>query len=350
MSVMKGLINRGHTVEFLGSCPVLLEQSEKLRVKSEELHIGNPPVTKFGALSFLWRKSEIQKKLIRTLSSLCTLHSSLDAIVMLSLSEKLLLTEEAVQRGIKVIWVEHDPVGRWLSKNPWLPTLTALSQKVTTVVVSDLSKKIYEGLGFKNVVVIPNGIDLERFAKSEKQKANDSSQLHIGAVARLAEEKGVDVLLEAVRELPQTSLTIVGDGPEESFIRNFINDITTREGIDPPRITLMKHVDDLGAFYKSLDVFVLPSRTHDPFGLVAAEAMSLGIATIVTDSCGIAGSLTHGTDALIAKAGDAGSMQQMIEQLMDEAQRKRIAEAGKRTAQEKFSFEKMVAKYEAVLA
>ena len=276
---------------------------------------------------------------------------------MLSLSEKLLLTEEAVQRGIKVIWVEHDPVGHWLSKNPWLPTLTALSQKVTTVVVSDLSKKIYEGLGFKNVVVISNGIDLERMANPETRSAKKPSPfairdsgLHVGCVARLHEEKGVDVLLEAVRELPQTSLTIVGDGPEESFIRNFISDITVREGMAAPRITLIPHMDDLGTFYRSLDVFVLPSRTHDPFGLVAAEAMSLGIATIVTDSCGIAGSLTHGTDALIAKAGDAVSMQQMIEQLMDEAQRKRIAEAGKRTAQEKFSFEKMVAKYEAVLA
>ena len=346
LSLMKGLISRGHTVEFLGSCPVLLRASEEIRVKSEELHIGNPPVTKFGVMSFLWRKSAMKRKL---LSSLFSHHSSLDGIVMLSLSEKLLLTEEAVRRGIKVIWVEHDPVGRWLSKNPWLSTLTSLSQKVTVVVVSDLSKKIYEGLGFKNVVVIPNGIDFKRFEKNNSAFSFQHSSLRIGCVARLAEEKGVDVLLEAMRELPQVSLAIVGDGPEESFIRNFISDITVREGMSEPRIQLLSHVDDLGAFYQSLDVFVLPSRTNDPFGLVAAEAMSLGIATVVTDACGIAGFLTSGSDALVVPAEDSGALQKAISSLMEESVRHPIAKQGQTTAHEKFSVEKMVQKYETIL-
>lgn len=289
----------------------------------------------------------MRKKL---LSAFCSLRSEFDAIVMLSITEKLLLTEEATRRGIKVVWVEHDPVGRWLSKNPWLPQLRNLSQKVTTIVVSDVSKNIYEGLGYKNVVTIPNGIDLERFKKEPEVRIPKSEFLRIGVVARLAQEKGLDVLLETVRELPQVHLTIVGEGPEESFIRNFIQDIAMREGITPPRITLMTHVDDLGAFYKSLDVFVLPSRTNDPFGLAAAEAMSLGIATIVTDACGIAGYLSHNQDALIAHANDVQSLKQAVEEMLSPERRSALAEAGKKTARELFDVNKMVEKYEAVLA
>ncbi len=141
----------------------------------------------------------------------------------------------------------------------------------------------------------------------------------------------------------------MGEGPEESFLRNFINDITLREGATEPRISLVKNVSDMGAFYTSLDVFVLPSRTNDPFGLAAAEAMSLGVATVVTDACGIAGYLAHKTDALIAKADDAASLKESIETLLDESTRTALAKQGERTAHEKFSAESMVQKYEAVL-
>ncbi len=342
LSLMKGLMARGHTVEFLGDCPVLLERSETLRAKTERLEIGIPPVTKFGALSFFWRKNAMQKKLIEALPT-C------DAIVMLSMSEKLLLTEEAMRRGIKVIWVEHDPVGRWLSKNPWLGNLRSLSQKVTTVVVSDISKKIYEGLGYKNVVAIPNGIDLERFSNSSLSSHSSLSSLTIGTVARLAEEKGLDVLLAAARELPQVHVKIVGEGPEESFLRNYIQDITLREGTEHPRISLMTHTDDLGAFYQSLDVFVLPSRTNDPFGLAAAEAMSLGVATIVTDACGIAGYLTHDKDALVATADNPQSLKEAVEVLLNPERRSAIAEQGQKTARELFDVNKMVEKYERII-
>jgi glycosyltransferase involved in cell wall biosynthesis len=109
---------------------------------------------------------------------------------------------------------------------------------------------------------------------------------------------------------------------------------------------LHAHVRDLETFYAGLDIFVLPSSDHDPFGLVAAEAMARGIATVVTTACGIAASLEHGKDALIVEAGSESDMESAIRSLLDAATRERIAAEGLITARTCFSLERMTDAYE----
>lgn len=216
LSLMEGLMKRGHAVAFFGSCPTLLEECKKRDIPSAELNIGPPPVTKWGALSFFWRK----KKMSRLLTEAIKQFHDLDAVIMLSLSEKLLLTPILTNPEVRspnpevlTFWLEHDKVGRWLEKNPWLGKMKVLSKKVTTVVVSELSKKIYVELGWREdrVVAIPNGIDPQRFEKSEAQ--NQKTTKHIGCVSRLTHDKGVDLLIKAVNELPNTQLTIIASFP-----------------------------------------------------------------------------------------------------------------------------------------
>ncbi|MBU0766861.1 glycosyltransferase family 4 protein [Patescibacteria group bacterium] len=343
LSLMEGLMKRGHAVTFLGSCPTLLEECKKRNIPSVELHIGPPPVTKWSALSFFWRK----KKMSRLLKEAVQQFHDLDAIIMLSLTEKLLLTPflvnqkpETSNQKLNVFWLEHDRVGRWLAKNPWLPKLKALSNKVTTIVVSELSKKIYVNLGWseEKIIAIPNGIDPNRFSKSRSPSPSPSPSPHIGCISRLTPDKGVDLLIEAVKELPNVQLTIVGTGRDEKAIK--------QKTSNQKLVTIIPRVEDLGNFYNSLDVLVLPSREHDPFGLVAAEAMMLGVPVVVTDACGIADYLENGKDAVIVKAGSADALKEGIEKCISS---ENIAKEGQKTAMEKFTVEKMIDKYEKLL-
>ncbi len=64
LSLMKGLRERGHEVAFLGSCQVLLEKAISYQLSAIRLDIGSPPVTKWGAVSFLWRHNRMRKKLL----------------------------------------------------------------------------------------------------------------------------------------------------------------------------------------------------------------------------------------------------------------------------------------------
>ncbi len=340
ISLMEELRKRGHTVEFLGSCQTLLRLCHERGFPAWELRIGPPPVTKWGVVSFLWRRRSVRKVLAEALESFGDLH----ALVMLSMTEKLLLTSAATEKKLRVLWVEHDRIGRWLKRNPWLRLLRARSKRVTTVVVSDLSRTLYvKKLKWDpaKTVTIPNGIDLDRFAHVKPHRAG--RRLHLGCVARLSKEKGVDVLIEAITDLPTMTLDIVGTGPLEKEWQVLSSTRGNRERI---RFFREMHLDD---FYGTIDALVLPSRDHDPFGLVAAEAMSIGIPVIVTDACGIAGSMRDGVHGRVVKAGSSEAMRTALLSLQHTDKRHAWAKAGQKLVRERFTLKAMVDAYESLL-
>ncbi len=357
-------MERGHAVAFAGSCPVLLAECRKRKIPVVELEIGKPPVTKWGAISFLWRKAFMRRKLRELLESFGSgnggmeeqktrvankatsklMFSHLDVLIMLSVSEKLLLTDVAADAGTKVLWVEHDRIGRWLTKNPWLPLLLKQSKKAMTVTVSELSRKMYLELGWnvKRVVAIANGVTLKSDIGKRKSV---NGKLRLGCIARLSYEKGVDVLIDAMAKTnADVTLEIVGTGREEGVLQQLSNNL----GVDD-RITFTTREPNVIAAYNRFDALVLPSRDNDPFGMVAAEAMLAGIPVIVTDECGIAGYLEDGKDALIVKANSPGALADAIHRYRMTDFRSQIAVQGQKTAKEKFSIKTMVQKYEDVL-
>ncbi len=353
MWLTEELKSRGHHVRFLGSCHELLKRFHTAHLPVAKLVIGPPPVSLWTAISFLWRKDAMQKKLIAAVEAL---PEKPEAIIMLSLTEKILLTEWAVKKGMKVLWVEHDRIGRWLTKNPWLGALKRASAFATIVCVSQLSKKMYVDLGFpeKRIVAIPNGVPRpsgENVSgvewKTLAKVGNDVKTLHIGCIARLSPEKGIDVLIQSLTSLPEINLTVVGVGKEEGYLKSLMFEDSQRVGMQ--RMKLVTHIKDLEKFYASLDIFVLPSSEHDPFGLVAAEAMARGVATIITDMCGIAGSLENGKDALIVQAGSAASLESAVKILLDPVVRTKIALEGALTARTCFGISAMTDSYEQVL-
>jgi len=355
ISLMKGLMERGHAVAFAGSCPVLLELCKKEHIPCAEVEIGVPPVTTWGALSFAWRKKRMRRILktilnnfsgVETRDSRVSTKTGIDVVCMLSLSEKLLLTTDAATQGTKVIWIEHDRIGRWLTQNPWLPLLLKQSGHAITVPVSHLSAALYQSLGWDPATInaIPNGIDPMRFpAGVQTRETRVSTQgIHLLCIARLSQEKGVDVLIEAMAGLPDSfTLEIAGTGREERALKDLVEKLNLSA-----RITFSGYQKNLEPVYARASALILPSRDNDPFGLVAAEAMMQGIAVIVTDQCGIAGYLEDGVDAIITKADSVLALTKAIKRLSTEGEK--VAINGKKTALEKFSMKRMVEDYEHV--
>lgn len=339
ISLMEGLLERGHATAFVGSCPTLLELCAERDIINGELLIGPPPVTAWHALSFAWRRRGMQRALRDAIGQF----SNLGAVVMLSLTEKLLLTQELHDAGVRVLWLEHDRVGRWLQRNPWLGTLRRLSNMATTVTVSDASREPYVQLGFPpdRIVSIPNGIDARRFAGVHAPVATD--HLRVGCVARLSQDKGVDVLLDALALTEGATLQIVGKGKERAAL------LAQAERLEIAQRVTFHDSTDMSEFYASIDALVLPSRLHDPFGMVAAEAMLVGLPAIVTDACGIADSLTDGEDAIIVPAGSSHALAHALRVLADPARRIIMGACAQRTATTSFSLERMVDAYERLL-
>lgn len=340
MDLATGLAERGHSVAFAGSCDALAPAFRKAKLPVVDLDVGPPPVSKTAIARFVVKK----KKMKADLEALLAGFKKLDAIVMLSLTEKLLLTDIAAKRGMKVVWIEHDPVGRWLTANPWKKLLQKQSAFATTVTVSELSRVQYLEMDFdpKKTVAIPNGIADEWFGKATKTRKDDGS-LHLGYVGRLAEEKGVDLLLRAVADLDDVTLDVVGDGPEEKELRKQADKLGLGH-----RVRFLGRTDDPAHAYGTIDALVLPSRTIDPFGMVVAEAMAMGVPCLVTDACGIASCLEAARDVLVVKRDNVRTLADGMKALREKEKRDLLSKNGAKAARQQFALSTMVDRYESL--
>jgi len=151
----------------------------------------------------------------------------------------------------------------------WLHHAAGVYDHVAKFVVpSEFAKrKMMEyGIAEARLEVVPHFIDLEgRTPKYE-------SEARVVFVGRLSEEKGVDVLLRAMKDVRGLTCAIIGDGPEKAKLVALAEEL----GVE--------NVETLGALYgPDLDreiarakAVVIPSRSYETFGLTALEAYAWG--------------------------------------------------------------------------
>jgi glycosyltransferase involved in cell wall biosynthesis len=135
-----------------------------------------------------------------------------------------------------------------------------------TFVSTGTLKDELERLGFRNVVVVPFGVDTEFFVRSERKDLPTLPAPVFVYVGRLAPEKSPEEFLAL--DLPGTKL-VIGDGPdrkklEHAYTQSSVIFVGYRRG------------QELVDWLSKGDVLVFPSRT-ETFGLVALEALSCGI-------------------------------------------------------------------------
>jgi glycosyltransferase involved in cell wall biosynthesis len=104
------------------------------------------------------------------------------------------------------------------------------------------------------------------------------------ALGRFARMKAFDVLLPALRRtidrLGPARLLLAGDGERRRELMKLVNVLDLGEAVE-----FVGWVEDVRGFFQRGDVFVLPSR-HEPFGIVALEAMASGKVIVSTDAEG----------------------------------------------------------------
>ena len=149
-------------------------------------------------------------------------------------------------------------------------------------------------------------------------------------VGRIAAEKGVEHLLEAARRLPGVHVVLVGPDDRHgtlAAIRGAASDPRTAERVHLLPPTPGPPFDH----YRRADVFVLASGGEN-FGLVAAEAASVGTPVIVSDRSGVAASFTKG-EALVVPYDVEATVAAVGRVLGDPALRAELAAGALRAAQ-----------------
>jgi glycosyltransferase involved in cell wall biosynthesis len=141
----------------------------------------------------------------------------------------------------------------------------------------------YLGYDCSRLVLINNGIDTEKFDNYNSKRKTSNVSPVLGMFARYHMDKDFNNLLDALRILKSNQIpfkcVLAGDGVcDKNIVLN--NSIESRSLSDD--IRLLGYVPEIEKLYRSLDLFILSSRS-EAMGLVLAEAMASGIPCVSTD-------------------------------------------------------------------
>ena len=201
----------------------------------------------------------------------------------------------------------------------WLPKADCLI--ATTSTVESEYKKL--GVSPRNIIKIPNGIDLDRIKMIKKlnSKKLKKKKIIFLALGRYHPKKNFENLLEASILLKKNidtnfEVRIVGNGvkillnkllPEyQKFIRIFDTSNTKK--------TLNFPSDQIYKYYNNSDIFVMPSIIES-FGIVTLEAMSFGLPVIAANSPGTKDLTENGKFALTYN-GKASQLSKLMQKML----------------------------------
>ncbi|MFJ3783981.1 glycosyltransferase family 4 protein [Streptomyces sp. NPDC090093] len=229
--------------------------------------------------------------------------------------------------GLLTCWAAQGPiVATFHTSNPRsramiaaYPILQPALEKISArIAVSEYARRtLVEHLG-GDAVVIPNGVDVDFFARAEPKKEWQGETL--GFIGRIDEpRKGLPVLMKALprilTERPGARLLVAGRGDEEEAVASLPREMRSRV-----EFLGMVSDEDKARLLRSVDVYVAPNTGGESFGIILVEAMSAGAPVLAADLDAFAQVLDQGgagelfanedadalADAAIRLLGDQG--------------------------------------------
>jgi glycosyltransferase involved in cell wall biosynthesis len=215
------------------------------------------------------------------------------------------------------------------------------------------------GVREERCVLIENGIDTDEYrrrstAGEAKAKQNvPAGRLVVGAVGRLSEEKGFDLLIRSadrlLREGFDFEVWIVGTGDRRTALEKLIGELGLSD-----RVRLFGYRADTIDLYHAMDVFVL-SSLREGLPNVVLEAMALEVPVLVTRVAGVPRLVREDVDGLLVEPGNESELSSGLRRMLADAElRATLAATARRTIEQRYSFrvrmDKMRAVYDDVLS
>ncbi|UCC84167.1 MAG: glycosyltransferase [Gemmatimonadota bacterium] len=202
------------------------------------------------------------------------------------------------------------------------------------------------GVPRSRVVVIPNGIELDRYDPVDTRGGAWRERLGVpadaillGGVGRLTAQKGFDDLIRAFAAIarPDVWLVIAGDGPDWEELREMARmfDVSGR-------VLLPGFVEDVPGLLAALDLFVLSSR-QEGHPMVMLEAMATAVPVAATDIPGVADTITDGVEGRLVPSGDVAALANAIVTLIDDpVMAARLGRNARKKIERDYTVERMV--------
>jgi len=168
-----------------------------------------------------------------------------------------------------------------------------------------ISKEIYDDLvncevHKEKIFYIPNSVDTEYYTPSLSKRWD--SPMNILFVGRLNEEKGVNILLHAMKQVVgkgfnDSSLTIAGDGPLRKGLEEMVNDLEITK-----YVKFVGSINDVIQYYHNSHILVIPSN-WEGLPLVLLEGMACGLPIVASNLGGNREGIEDGINGLLFTPG-----------------------------------------------
>lgn len=316
---------------------------------TRERHLVTPPnvrAVRIGALDVLNRATVSSLRAEKTIENVLRHERPQIAHVSLSFSNlDSTIPEMCHEMGVPAVATVHMPYG---PPGSWWGTAMKVLYRVyvntfdkydAVIVFSENQRRMLEKYGVENAAmyVIPNGIDLDKYAPGEQDyKRELGARVLISYVGRIDPEKNVSVLCEAFTalDLPDDHvLVIAGDGLDLGRLR--------RKYDDDPRIIFRGHITDsreLQRILRASDINVLPSSVEG-LSIAMLEAMASGAAMIVTD-VGADGEAVRGAGIVLDLEKLEGQLPLALRQLIEFPEfRQELQKRARQRAMEQYSLQ-----------
>jgi glycosyltransferase involved in cell wall biosynthesis len=236
-----------------------------------------------------------------------------------------------------------------------LAALTPVMDRLIVPSASILAKVRAEGRGGAAYAIVPNGVDLSRFALPaprcalRRESGVPGSAVLVGVVARLEPEKGHADLVAAwpdvVAAAPDAWLAIVGEGSQCEALR------AQAAALSAPardQIIFTGRREDVAALTADLDIAVLPSL-REAQGISILEAMARRKPVVASAVGGIPEVVADGVSGLLVPPSDPAALAAAIARLAASPElRTHMGDAGYRIVAERFSMEAHVRQIEEI--
>jgi alpha-maltose-1-phosphate synthase len=255
-----------------------------------------------------------------------------------------------------------EQLGTGYAMSSWMEKTAILDADAVIAVSSGTKEDILRAYDVDpaRIHVIYNGIDLEQYQRTADTSALieygvDPAIPYVLFVGRITRQKGVTHLVDAIRHLPPTTQVVLCAGAPDTpeISAELQRKVTEARGFNPKVIWIDKMLSKQEAIqlYSHATVFCCPS-VYEPFGIINLEAMACKAAVVASAVGGIKEVVVDGETGLLVPfdqdpatsfpldpdrfARDLAAALNSL--LADPAKCRRFGEAGRKRAEEKFSW------------
>jgi L-malate glycosyltransferase len=343
----KALAKVGHQVHF-----ITYTQPPRLDFFSENIYYHEVSVSSYPLFQYLPYESALASKIVHVVKTekldLLHVHYAIPHASAAFMAKQILKSQNL---DIPVITTLHGTDITLVGKDPsFEPVVTFSIQQSdgVTAVSESLKNETYQEFDItKEIEVIPNFIDLERFQKQKKDHFkiaicpnNEKLLMHTSNFRKVKRIEDIVKVFDLVNKKVPSKLLFVGDGPERPNIEKLARDLGVQNDV-----RFLGKLDVIEEVLSLADLFLLTSE-KESFGLAALEAMACEVPVISSDAGGIPEVNINNVTGFISKIGDIEDMAKNALFILDEENLPRFKAGALHQAQQ-FDIEKILPQYEA---